>query len=140
MFNPKKYLEERLLKAGTYVVSPLDYRFQARADGSIGLAVEFGVEGHEATVLAFWHPDNEMAIRSAVSLAKLVDPSLVEKEYDNEIDFLEAVVNAAKGKRILATIAVGTRQDGSLVNRIKGFIRLEEGASTMKKKDDEVPF
>jgi hypothetical protein len=140
MFNPKNYLESKLIRAGTYVVTPVDYRFQTRADGSVGLVVDFGVEGHESTVTAVWYPDSEMAVRSAVALAKLVDPSLVEKEYQNALDFLEAVIKAAQGKRILATVSVSTRQDGSLVNRIKGFIRLEAGQSEIRKRSDDVPF
>jgi hypothetical protein len=140
MFNPKSYLESKLIKAGTYVVTPVEYRFQTRADGSVGIVVDFGVEGHESTVAAMWYPDSEMAVRSAVALAKLVDQSLVEKEYHNPLDFFEAVIKAAQGKRILATISVSTRQDGSLVNRIKGFIRLETGQSEIKKRSEDVPF
>ena len=142
MFNPKSYLESKLLKAGTYILSPVEYRYQTKTDGSTGLMVEFAVEGQDVRVPSFWFPENDLAIRMAASLARLVDPRLLEKSYPTALEFFEEVVKAAEGKRIVALVAVNKRPDGSLVNRIKSFIRLENGAFEAKKEKqyDEVPF
>jgi len=142
MFNPKDYLESKLLKAGTYILSPVEYRYQTKADGSVGLMVEFAVEGQDARVISFWFPENDLAIRMAANLARLVDPRLLEKSYPTPLEFFEEVTKAAQGKRITALVAVSKRPDGSLVNRVRSFIKVESGPfeSGKERQYDEVPF
>lgn len=139
MFNPKKWMESKLLPAGTYEVRLLNYDKRFLPDGRIQIMLRFEVNGHdEAELVDWWREDNEASMRRAVQAAKLLNPALLEQEFPGQAEFFEAVLKAMDQKWLRAVVTQATRSDGTPASRLRSFVGIVDGLPA--RRSEAVPF
>lgn len=142
-FQPREFLESKLVKPGIYSLKLMRWDRNVSPDGKTRFLLEFEIaEDPGRTITEWWSEDNEIAIRRAIQLQKILEPESLNKTFSSVGEFFEFVVKklvalSEDERWIKSLIVIGTRRDGTPVARIRQFLGLAAGTVS---PEDRVPF